>query len=143
MPSNQLIRVMVVDDQSIVRQGLVDVISLVADLDVVGQTSSGEKAIKLCHTCQPHVILMDMLMPGMNGIETTTAIQTTYPAAQIIILSACDDMATVQAALKAGAISYLLKNSNINDLIDAIRAARAGRPTLSPEITQGLIQTVK
>lgn len=142
MLERQWTKIMLVDDQPIVRHGLATFISLVRDLELVGLAANGQEAVALCQKVQPHVILMDISMPKMDGIEATIAIRADYPQVQVIILSAYTDVSLVQAALKAGAISYLLKTASTHELVDAIRAARVGRSTLSPEVAQALIQAV-
>lgn len=138
--SEEIIRVLLVDDHEMVRQGLAIFIETVTDLELVGEASNGLEAIQICNEANPHVILMDLVMPEMDGIEATQTIREMHPDVQIIALTSFKDKELVQAALKAGAISYILKNASIDELASAIRAARIGRPTLSPEATQALIQ---
>ena len=134
------IRVLVVDDHEMVRSGLVAFMLGSGDLEAVGEASSGEEAIEQCLRLEPDVVLMDMMMPGMGGIEATRAIRAQSPDVRILALTSFPEEGLVQQALQAGAISYLLKNVASADLACAIRDAVAGRPTLAPEATQALIR---
>jgi NarL family two-component system response regulator LiaR len=134
------IRVMIVDDHDMVRKGLATFLKVQADLELVGEAGGGEEALRLCEQLQPDVILMDLVMPEVNGPTATRAIRERWPQIQVIALTSFGEKELVQEALQAGAISYLLKNVSADDLAKAIRAAHAGRPTLAPEATQALIQ---
>ena len=134
------IRVMIVDDHKMVRRGLATFLRVQADVELVGEASDGEEALRMCELVRPDVILMDLLMPKMNGTEATRAIREQWPHVQVIALTSFQEKKLVQGALQAGAISYLLKNVSINDLANAIRAAYDGRPTLAPEAAQVLIE---
>ena len=133
------IRVMIVDDHNVVRSGLSAFLMVFDDLDLIAEADSGEEAVRLCAEHKPDVVLMDLMMPGMDGAEATEAIRSQFPATQVIALTSFREEELVQRALKAGALSYLLKNVSADELADAIRAAYAGRPTLSPEATAALI----
>lgn len=135
------IRVMIVDDHDMVRRGLAAFLKVKADLELVGEASNGQEALYLCEQVQPDVILMDLVMPKVDGTAATRAIRERWPHVQIIALTSFQEKELVQKALQAGAIGYLLKNVSVDDLAKAIRAADAGRPTLAPEATQVLIQT--
>lgn len=137
------IRVMVVDDHMMVRRGLGTVLKVYKDLELVGEADKGETAVQLCAQLQPDVVLMDMVMADMDGAAATRLIRRQFPTIQVIALTSFKDEILVQSALQAGAISYLLKDVSANDLVEAIRAAYAGRATLSPEATQALIQAAK
>jgi NarL family two-component system response regulator LiaR len=134
------IRVLIVDDHAVVRGGLRLFLLAFEDLELVGEASGGEKALELCAQVQPDVVLMDLVMPGMNGVETTRAIQERYPQIQVVALTSFPEEDLVNQALGAGAISYLLKNASAGELASAIRAAHVGRPTLAPEAAQALIK---
>jgi NarL family two-component system response regulator LiaR len=134
------IRVMLVDDHAVVRSGLGAFLMVFDDLELVGEADSGEEAVRLCVECQPDVVLMDLVMPGMDGAGATRAIRERCPGIQVIALTSYKEKELVQGALEAGAIGYLLKNVSADELADAIRAAHGGRPTLAPEATQALIQ---
>ena len=134
------IRVLIVDDHDVVRTGLKFFVQAFDDLELVGEAESGQQALCLCAQVQPDVVLMDLVMPEMDGISTTRAIRQDCPEIQVIALTSFREQELVQGALEAGAISYLLKNVTADQLADAIRAAHAQRPTLAPEATQALIQ---
>lgn len=143
MPQTEPIRVLVVDDHAVVRGGLRLFLKAFDDLELVGETGSGEDAISLCGEARPDVVLMDLVMPGVNGVEATRRIRHRHPDIQIIALTSFLEEDLVQSALEAGAIGYLLKNVSAHDLASAIRAAHAGRPTLAPEATEALIQRAR
>jgi len=136
------IRVMVVDDHAVVRGGLSVFLLAFDDLELAGEAGSGEDAVRLCQQVRPDVVLMDLVMPGMDGADATRAIRERCPQTQVIVLTSFQERELVEKALQAGAIGYLLKDITADELADAIRAAHAGRPTLAPEATQALIQTV-
>ncbi len=133
------IRVMLVDDHAVVRSGLAAFLLASDDLELVGEAGSGAEAVRMCVTCQPDVVLMDLVMPGMDGAAATRAIRERCPHVQVIALTSFKEEELVQGALQAGAIGYLLKNVSANELADAIRSAYVGRPTLAPEAAQALI----
>jgi len=137
------IRVMIVDDHHMVRKGLATFLKTQADLELVGEASGGEEAVRLCQQLQPDVVLMDLVMPGMDGAAATRAIREHRPEIQVIALTSFMERELVEAALEAGAIGYLLKNVSPDELANAIRAAHAGRPTLAPEAAQALVQGEK
>jgi NarL family two-component system response regulator LiaR len=134
------IRVLIVDDHAVVRSGLGAFLMIYPDLELVGDASSGAEAIRMCEKFHPDVILMDLVMPGMDGAATTKAIRERWNDIQVIALTSFKEEDLVQGALQAGAIGYLLKNVSADELSDAIRAAHAGRPTLAPEAAEALIQ---
>jgi two-component system, NarL family, response regulator LiaR len=140
MEENKPIRVMIVDDHAVVRSGLSAFLTVYDDLEMVGEANSGEQAIRMCDRAKPDVILMDLVMPGMDGAATTKAIRERCPDIQVIALTSFREEELVQGALRAGAIGYLLKNVSADELANAIRSAYAGRPTLAPEAAQVLIQ---
>jgi NarL family two-component system response regulator LiaR len=140
MVAKDPIRVLIVDDHAVVRSGLSAFLMIFDDLESVGQAASGAEAIHLCEKHHPDVILMDLVMPGMDGAATTQAIREQWPNTQVIALTSFKEDNLVQGALQAGAIGYLLKNVSADELAGAIRAAHAGRPTLAPEAAEALIQ---
>jgi two-component system, NarL family, response regulator LiaR len=135
------IRVLLVDDHAMVRRGLAAFLMAYDDLELAGEAESGEQALALCARHQPDVVLMDLMMPEMDGAAATRAIRERHPQVQVIALTSFKEMDLLQGALQAGAIGYLLKNVSSGELADAIRAARAGRATLAPEATQLLVQS--
>lgn len=138
--SDEPVRVMIVDDHAVVRSGLSAFIMAYDDLDFVGEASGGAEAVAKCLESAPDVVLMDLVMPEVDGAEATRRIREACPHVQVIALTSYKEEDLVQAALKAGAISYLLKNVTAEELAQAIRAAHAGRPTLAPEAAQVLIK---
>jgi two-component system, NarL family, response regulator LiaR len=139
--SSQPIRVMLVDDHLMVRRGLATFLKVFDDLLLVGEAESGESAIQLCAEALPDVILMDMVLPMMDGATTTRAIRQQFPQVQVIVLTSFKEGELIKKALEAGAIGYLLKDVSADELARAIRAANSGRATLSPEAAQVLVET--
>ncbi|MEP7136225.1 MAG: response regulator transcription factor [Chloroflexota bacterium] len=137
--SSDPIRVVIVDDHLMVRRGLATFLKVSENLELVGEADSGESAIPLCVKLQPDVVLMDMVMQGMDGAAAMRLIRKQCPSVQIIALTSFKDDIFVKSALQAGAISYLLKGVSASELAQAIRAAHAGRPTISAEATEALI----
>jgi two-component system, NarL family, response regulator LiaR len=138
---SQPIRVMLADDHTMVRRGLATILKVFDDLQLAGEAETGEEAIQRCAEVLPDVILMDMLMPGMDGVSATRAIRQRFPAVRVIALTSFKDGKLIQNALEAGAIGYLLKDVSADDLVHAIRAAHAGRTTLSPDVAQVIVET--
>ncbi len=136
MSEQNPIRVMLVDDHAVVRSGLRFFLLGFDDMELVGEAESGEEALQLCAEIQPDVILMDLMMPGMDGASATRAIRERYPRVQVVALTSFQEEDLVKNALQAGAISYLLKDVQADELAAAIRSAYAGRPTLAPEAAQ-------
>ncbi len=139
----KVIRVLIVDDHAVVRSGLAAFLLSYEDLELIGEAGSGKEAIELCTQLKPDVVLMDMVMPGMHGSEATEAIKKECPNIQVIALTSFPEADLVQQALKAGAISYMLKNVSGDELADAIRGAYNGESTLSPEATKALVNTTR
>ena len=137
------IRVMLVDDHLMVRDGLSVFLSIYDDIDVVADAESGAKAVELCPIHHPDVILMDMMMPDMDGPATTKIIRAACPDIQIIALTSFAEPELVQRAIKAGAIGYLLKDVHADKLAQAIRDAHNGRSTLDATAAQALVQTTQ
>lgn len=135
------IRVMLVDDHIMVRKGLATFLKIYDDLQLVGEAANGAAAIKLCGEIQPDVVLMDMVMPDMDGSAVTSIIRGQFPRVQVIVLTSFKEGNLIKKALEAGAIGYLLKDVSADELAKAIRSANAGRATLSPEAAQSLVET--
>ena len=140
MIESEPIRVLSVDDHAILRGGLKFLLLAFEDIELVGEARSGPEAIRLCSQLQPDVVLMDMMMPEMDGIAATQAIKEQCPDIQVLVLSSFSDHASVQQVIQAGAIGYLLKDVPIDELADGIRAAAAGKTVLAPEATQALVR---
>lgn len=134
---------MLVDDHAVVRSGLSTFLMTCDDMELVGEASSGEHALSLCPQAKPDVVLMDLVMPGMDGATATRLIREKCPEIQVIALTSFKEQELVQGALQAGAIGYLLKDISADELANAIRAAYAGKPTLAPEAAQALIQATR
>lgn len=137
------IRVLIVDDHLMVRDGLKVFLSTYDDLEVVGDAPDGEQAVQLCAQLQPDVVLMDVLMPHMDGPTATARIRESFPHIQIIALTSFVEEELVQRALQAGAIGYLLKDVHADELAEAIRNAYQGRSTIDLAATQILIQATR
>ena len=143
MDTSQTIKVILVDDHNVVRSGLATFLKAFDDLELVGEARNGLEAFKLCHQKKPDVILMDLMMPEMDGIEATRAILAENPDIKIIAMTSFEDETLVHGVLAAGAISYLIKNVTSDELAKAIRDAASGRSTLSPEAARVLIQATR
>jgi DNA-binding NarL/FixJ family response regulator len=137
------IRVLIADDHAVVRQGLRMFLSLDDDLEVVGEASDGSEAVSRAKDLRPDVVLMDMLMPVMDGVAATAAIRESLPDTEVIALTSVLDDSSVVSAVKAGAIGYLLKDTNADELRRAIKAAAAGQVQLSPEAAARLVREVR
>ncbi len=140
MDEPQPIRVIIVDDHDMIRSGLAVFLEAFDDLKLVGQAPDGREAIRLCDEIEPDVVLMDLVMPEMDGITAIRAIRQAHPEIRFIALTSFGEASRAQEALRAGAIGYLLKNASIDELADAIRAAHAGKPRLAPEIFRALVE---
>lgn len=134
------IRVMVADDHPVVRDGIRFSLLAFDDIELVGEASSGQEALRLCREVQPDVVLMDLKMPDMDGLATTHAIRERHPQVQVVALTGFHERDLVQEALQAGAIGYLLKDMALDELVRAIRSAHAGQSTLAPAVTQALVE---
>ena len=140
MTDDRTIRVMVVDDHAVVRGGLRFFLLAFDDIALVAEAESGVQALELCATAQPDVVLMDIAMPGMDGVEATRVLRKRYPRIRVLALTSFESGELVQKVLQAGAIGYLLKDVPIDELAAAIRAAHAGRSTLAPAAAQSLVK---
>jgi NarL family two-component system response regulator LiaR len=141
MAAPSTIHVIVVDDHRLLRKGIRYSLQVFDDIELVAEADSGEQALRLSEELHPDVVLMDLIMPGMNGVETTRLIRERNPQVQVIVLSGFEDGSLVQDALRAGAIGYLLKNIAIEDLAAAIRSAYRGSSVVSPAALQALAFT--
>ena len=143
MDTPQKIKLMLVDDHNVVRSGLATFLRAYDDLELVGEARNGREALILCRQMKPAVILMDLMMPEMDGITATRAILADYPEIKIIAMTSFEDEQLVQGVLAAGAISYLIKNVTSDELAKAIRDAVSGKSTLSPEATNALVHATR
>jgi DNA-binding NarL/FixJ family response regulator len=133
------IRVLVVDDHALFRHGLVSVLGSAADLEVVGEARDGMEAVEQAAELQPDVVLMDVRMPSVNGIEAARRIRTAQPTVRILMLTESEDEEDLYAAVRAGATGYLLKEVAIDEIADAIRAVANGQALVSPSMTTKLL----
>ncbi len=138
MSDSERIRVLVVDDHEVLRSGVAFALLAFDDLELAGEARSGEDGLGLCGEVRPDVVLLDMLMPGIDGVDTARAIRDRYPEMRVLVLSNYHDTDLVQRAAQAGVIGYLVKAVTAEELAEAIRAAAAGRPAFSPEALQAL-----
>ena len=137
------IRVLITDDHKVVRRGLRGFLELDPELEVVGEASNGEEAVEFARRLEPDVVLMDLLMPVIDGIEATRQIRRELPEVEVVALTSVLEDASVTGAIKAGAIGYLLKTTDADELCEAIKAAAAGQVQLAPEAAARLIHEVR
>lgn len=143
MSNPRLIRVVIVDDHPMAQAGTRHFLNAYPDLELVGIASSGEEGLVLCKQVQPDVVLMDVVMPGMDGIAATKAVKAECPNTRVIVVTSFSESDVVQRALQAGASGYLLKNATSTELAQAVRSAFHGRPAMAPEATEALIQSMR
>ena len=134
------VRIVLADDQPLVRAALQMVINDTADLDIVGEAGTGVEAVRLAEHLQPDVVVMDLRMPGMDGIEATRLITTGPGTARVVVLTTFDDDDYVYSALRAGASGFLVKDMALDDILDAIRIVAAGDGLIAPSVTRRLIE---
>lgn len=137
------IRVLLAEDHVVVREGTRELIQREQDMEVVGEAGDGEEAIELAAELRPDVVIMDIAMPKINGIEATKRIKELYPTTAVLILTAYDNEQYIFALLEAGAAGYLLKNVRRSELIDAVRAVRAGESVLHPVVTHKVLERLR
>jgi two-component system, NarL family, response regulator LiaR len=143
MSEVKTIKIMIVDDHDILRHGVALSLEIFEDIEVVGLAGDGAEAIEMCRSHHPDVILMDLMMPGVDGVEATRTIRAEFPQTQVVALTSFEENNLVYEALNAGAISYLLKNVSIDELSSAIRNAYQGKSVLSKEASDALINIVR
>lgn len=137
------VRIVVTDDHSVVRQGLRMFLELDEELEIVGEAANGAEAVELAKTLQPDVVLMDLLMPVMDGITAITEIRKQAPGVEVVALTSVLEDASVVGAIRAGAIGYLLKDTNAEELRRAVKAAAEGQVQLSPDAAVRLMREVR
>lgn len=137
------ISVLIVDDHEVVRNGIRSYLDTLEDIDVVGEAESGEEAVDLVNQLVPDVILMDLVLPGIDGVETTRIVKSNSPRTQIVVLTSFHDDSLVFPALKAGAISYILKDMKMNKLGEAIIKAHNGEVILHPKVAARVLQNIR
>ena len=133
-------KLLIVDDQALIRDGLVTICERIPDIDVVGTAADGERAVELVAELSPDVVLMDLRMPRMDGIEATAHIRAQHPATQVVVLTTFSDDESVTRALAAGALGYLTKDAGRDDIRRALEAAARGQALLDPAVHARLIQ---
>ncbi len=134
-----MIRVLLVDDQSLFVEGLRMVLSVEEGIVVVGEAKDGASALAMVESARPHVVLMDLRMPGMDGVEATKRISARFPRVNVLVLTTFDDDVSIFRALRAGAVGYLVKDSARDVLVGAIRAAHRGDSVLAPHVARRLV----
>jgi len=135
------IRVMIVDDHTMVRRGLATFLKIFPDLELAGEADSGESAIQLCDEIVPDVVLMDLILPEMDGVTAIRTIHLKHPTIKFLALTSFKEAKLIKDSLDAGAIGYLIKTVTADELSQAIRSAHNGQATLSQEVTQVLVRT--
>lgn len=140
---NRPIRVLIVDDHTVVRDGLNALLSAEPGMKVIGMAGDGQEAVKLAKELQPDVILLDLVMPRMDGVQATLEIKKIYPSARILVLTSFSENHQVFSAIKAGAMGYLLKDTSSEELIQAIRDTYFNKPALGPDIARKLMEDIQ
>ncbi len=143
MENNETITILLVDDHEIVRQGVRAVLELIPHFTVLGEAENGETAVQFATQHAPNVVLMDLIMPGMDGIAATRELKKASPRSQIIILTSFHEDAHIFPAIRAGALSYLLKDVDAQDLIKAIQMAANGEAVLHPHVANRIMAEIK
>jgi DNA-binding NarL/FixJ family response regulator len=134
-----LIRVVLVDDHRLVRAGLQSLLDACDDIQVVGSAADGQEALELVAEVEPDVVLMDLSMPRMGGVEATRHLLAAHPALQVVVLTSFSDQEQVHDAVDAGAVGYLLKDADPADLVEGVRAAAVGQSPLDPKVARTLL----
>jgi NarL family two-component system response regulator LiaR len=133
-------RILIADDHAMLREGMRNLLSQEKDFEMVGEAANGEEAVRLSKELKPDIVIMDIVMPKLNGVEATKQIKQVSPSTALLILTAYSDIRYIIGLLEAGACGYLLKNSPGKDVVKAIRAVRSGESVLDPEVTRKLVQ---
>jgi two-component system, NarL family, response regulator LiaR len=140
---SEKITVLITDDHSVVRQGVRVFLETQPEIEVLGEADSGQQAIEMCLELAPDVVLLDLLMPKMNGVEATRQIKQVSPRSNIVILTSYHDDEFIVPAIKAGALSYLLKDVSPTELIAAVKKASLGEAVLHPQVAQKLMKGLR
>jgi DNA-binding NarL/FixJ family response regulator len=139
MSTEGKITVVLVDDHAVVRTGLAQLLSGAPDIEVVGQASDGNEAIEVVRATRPDVVVMDLQMPGMDGVDATRAILAEGLGSQVVVLTSYSDSSRIVAALDAGAVGYLLKDADPEDVLDGVRAVSRGESPIHPRVARQLL----
>lgn len=143
MPDTHLITILIVDDHAVVRQGVRAFLETQPDLKVIGEASSGEEGVKLAAQHVPDVVLMDLVMPNMDGVEATRQVKRTSPRTQVVVLTSYHEDEHIFPAIRAGALSYVLKEISPRELSDVVRKAARGEAVLHPRVAARVIQELQ
>jgi DNA-binding NarL/FixJ family response regulator len=143
MAKHSTISILIVDDHEVVRKGIHSYLETVKDFDVVGEAESGEIAVKMVSELIPDIVLLDLIMPGMDGVETTRRIKQISPRTQVVVLTSYHEDIHIFPALKAGAISYILKDMKMEKLVDALQRAVRHEVTLHPLVAERVLQNIR
>lgn len=138
-----MIKVLIVDDHPLVRNGINTLLDVYDDIEVIGEAGNGREAVEICEKCKPDIVLMDLIMPEVNGIEATRKILKNWPSVKVVTLTSFIDKKLIEDSLKAGAIGYILKNISGDNLVATIRDADKGKSRLSSEASDFLISNLK
>jgi len=137
------VSILIVDDHEVVRNGVRAYLDTLPEFDVIGEAASGEEALRLVSEHVPDVVLMDLIMPGMDGVETTRRVKAISPRTQVVVLTSYHEDIHIFPALKAGAISYILKDMKMDKLVDALQRAVQGEVTLHPRVAERVLQNIR
>ena len=143
MAKSNLVSILIVDDHEVVRNGIRSYLETIKDFDVVGEAESGEQAVRMVSELIPDIVLLDLIMPGMDGVETTRRIKQISPRSQVVVLTSYHEDAHIFPALKAGAISYILKDMKMDKLVEALRRAAQKEVTLHPLVAARVLQNIR
>lgn len=143
MAKHSTISILIVDDHEVVRKGIHSYLETIKDFDVVGEAESGETAVKMVSELIPDIVLLDLIMPGMDGVETTRRIKQISPRTQVVVLTSYHEDIHIFPALKAGAISYILKDMKMEKLVDALQRAVRHEVTLHPLVAERVLKNIR
>ncbi|HEX9037187.1 MAG TPA: response regulator transcription factor [Ktedonobacterales bacterium] len=139
----QPITVLIIDDHELVREGVRTFLQRMSDIQLVGEASSGSEGVRLAADLAPDVALMDLVMPGMDGVEATRQLKRVSPSTQVIVLTSFDDEEHILPAIRAGALSYILKHVRTGELVDAVRKAARGEVVMSPQVAARVMRELR
>ena len=143
MARNNVVSILIVDDHEVVRNGIRSYLETIKDFEVVGEAESGETAVKMVSELIPDIVLLDLIMPGMDGVETTRQIKKISPRTQVVVLTSYHEDVHIFPALKAGATSYILKDMKMEKLVDALQRAVRNEVTLHPLVAERVLENIR